>query len=219
MDKKNDSYNNFEVSTPNKQGVASLLGVRRQDKGSRIVCIHSIAFDYGWSGKTENRCIQTLRRANCKEAKIRIWDNSYTLSTFLLLSPRPRQLSIPLRSLAQNQTNSVFCDGSLNWMGLFYSEYHAGSCGFNPHSGSITHGHSNRGRIVSVVWLAFSNPKFIAGSRFKTFMLVKTSHSETPPLPPLPSGRRRNSCKELWFRRTGYYLQKMSCIVCLENKM
>ena len=80
-------------------------------------------------------------------------------------SPRLGHVSIPLRSFAQNQTNSVFCDRWLNWMGFFYSEYHAGSCGFNPPSGSISHGHSNQGRIVSVVLLAFSNPKVIAGSR------------------------------------------------------
>ena len=50
-------------------------------------------------------------------------------------------------------------------MGFFFSEYHAGSCGFNPPSGGVTHGHSNQGRKVSVVLLALSNPKVIAGSR------------------------------------------------------
>ena len=81
-------------------------------------------------------------------------------------------------------------------MDFFYSEYHAVSCGFNSPSGSITHGQSNQGRIASVILLAFSNAKVIAGSRFKMFVLHKTSYSETRPL---PSGTRvrRNSCKEL----------------------
>ena len=44
-------------------------------------------------------------------------------------------------------------------MDFLYTDYHARSCGFNPSSGSINHGQSNQGRIVSVILLAFSNPK------------------------------------------------------------
>ena len=43
----------------------------------------------------------------------------------------------------------------------------------------MTHGKSNQGRLVSVILLAFSIPKVLAGSRFKTIMLDKTSYSET----------------------------------------
>ena len=100
-------------------------------------------------------------------------------------------------------------------MDFLYSDYHAGSCGFNPSWGSITHGQSNRGRIVSVILLAFSNPKVIASWLFKTFMLDKTHYSETRPL---PNGKRRNSCKEFWFQRKGCYWHKTSFIVCPEGK-
>ena len=146
--------------------------------------------------------METLSWANCTKAKIRIWYNSCTLSTSLLHSPRLGHVSIPLRSFAQNQTNSICCDRWLNWMDFFYSEYHAGSCrlSFQQEYRSITLGQSNPGRLVSVILLAFSNPKVIPGSRLKTFVLDKTFYSETPPL---QSGTRRNSCKELWFRRKG----------------
>ena len=120
MEKKNHSGKNFELGTANRQHVASLLGVRCQDKERRVFCIHSnCVFDYGWSGKRENRSIQTLSGANCTEAKIRIWYNSCTLSISLLFFPRLEHVSIPLHFFlfvclfffGQNQTNSVFC----NW--------------------------------------------------------------------------------------------------------
>ena len=97
MEKKNHSGKNFELGTANRQHVASLLGVRCQDKERRVFCIHSTCvFDYGWSGKRENRSIQTLSGANCTEAKIRIWYNSCTLSISLLFFPRLEHVSIPL---------------------------------------------------------------------------------------------------------------------------
>ena len=86
MEKKNHSGKIFEVGTANREDVASLLGVRCQDKERRVFCIHSTCvFDYGWSGKRENRSIQTLSGANCTEAKIRKY-----------FSPRLEHVSIPL---------------------------------------------------------------------------------------------------------------------------
>ena len=103
-----------------------------------------------------------------------------------------------------------------HWMDFLYSDYNAGSCRLNPLGESITHGQSNQEKIVSVILLSFSNPKVIAGWRFKRFMLDKTSYSETLPL---PSRTRRNNCEELRFQRKWYYWHKMSCIVCPEIKI
>ena len=96
MEKKNHSGNNFVVGTANRQDVASLLGVRCQDKERRVFCFHSTCvFDYECSGKRENCSIQTLIGANCTEAKIRIWYNSCTLSISLLFFPRLEQYRYP----------------------------------------------------------------------------------------------------------------------------
>ena len=152
MEKKNHCCNNFEVGTANKQGV----------------------------GKRENRCIQTLSRANCTEAKIRIWYNSCTLSISLLFFPRLEHVSIPLHfflclfvcfSFPAESKKFCILQSVTHWMDFLYSDYNAGSCRLNPLGESITHGQSNQEKIVRVILLSFSNPKVIAGWRFKTFIL------------------------------------------------
>ena len=98
MEKKNHSCNNFEGGTANRQDVASLLGVRCQDKERREFHIHSTCvFDYGWSEKRENRSIQTLSGANYTEAKIRNMVQFLHLVYLPLLFPRLEHASIPLR--------------------------------------------------------------------------------------------------------------------------
>ena len=98
MEKKNHSCNNFEGGTANRQDVASLLGVRCQDKERRVFRIHSTwVFDYGWSEKRENRFIQMLSGANYTEAKIRNMVQFLHLVYLPLLFPRLEHVSIPLR--------------------------------------------------------------------------------------------------------------------------
>ena len=144
---------------------------------------------------------------------VQLW---HPVDISFVLSPRLEHVSITLRSFVENEASFVFGDRWLNWMHYLHSEYHGESCGFNPPGGSITRGQSNHGRIVSVILFAFSHLKVIAGWRFKTFMLDKTSYSETETL---RSRTCRNSCKELWLRRQWYYWYKSSYIVCSEGKM
>ena len=98
-------------------------------------------------------------------------------------------------------------------MGFFYSEYHAGSCGFNPPSGSISHGHSNQGRIVSVVLLAFSNPKVIAGAHlcWMRHPTPKRDHCQVEHV--------ETAANSFYSEEKGIIGKKMSCIVCPESKM
>ena len=48
-------------------------------------------------------------------------------------------------------------------MDFVYSKHNAGSWGFNPPDGIITHGQYNQGRTINVILLAFSNQQVMAG--------------------------------------------------------
>ena len=68
------------------------------------------------SEKGEDRCIQTLSRVNCKKAKIRIWYNSGTLSTSLLLSLRIEHVPFPYVLLRRiKQILYVAIGDSIEW--------------------------------------------------------------------------------------------------------